>query len=190
MYITPIWMVADFVQMALTDFKDLGFKKQVAIVGIFLFVTIVGICSDRADIQDRTETHTQLSNLQAENSKLVDLVGNIATNQAMAAKPGLRKDALELARTLIARSTQTPVLTGHDAMGDPSGWPKQAQTSNAQLVSDYNNIYANQVQSLRQRFILQGQKNWQNDRYYENPTTARDIQHIGFELLTHANALN
>jgi CII-binding regulator of phage lambda lysogenization HflD len=108
----------------------------------------------------------------------------------MAAKPGLRKDALELARTLIARSTQTLVLTGHDAMGDPSGWPKQAQTSNAQLVSDYNNIYANQVQSLRQRFILQGQKNWQNDRYYENPTTARDIQHLGFELLTHATALN
>src|SRR5580658_10005298 len=103
MYITPIWVLADVLQMALTDFKDLHWLKKIAIVSIGVLVAIFGIFSDRADIKDRTATRTQLINLQTDNTRLITLVSDLAASQAIAAQPGLKQDALELGLMLMRR---------------------------------------------------------------------------------------
>ena len=53
MFITPIWILSEFLQMTMIDFKDLSSVKKWAIGSIALVVAVVGFISDRANFRDR-----------------------------------------------------------------------------------------------------------------------------------------
>ena len=59
MFITPIWILSELLQMALIDFKDLSSVKKWAIGGTALVATVVGFISDRAEFQDRAAVRAQ-----------------------------------------------------------------------------------------------------------------------------------
>jgi hypothetical protein len=59
MFITPIWILSELLQMALIDFKDLSSVKKWAIGSIALVVAVVGFISDRANFRDRAAVRAQ-----------------------------------------------------------------------------------------------------------------------------------
>jgi len=155
---------------------------------------------------------SEVSNLKAQMQLSV-----IAKEQAALAKPGsIKQQALELSSMLLGRATQIQIWTmphpGGVCTGGPNSamhldpnsptfkamqqeWEKckaklmKAQADAAALISDYNNTYANQVLSLRDGFMAQGQKGWRDKGYYSGVHDVGEIQQIGRELLAHANSL-
>jgi hypothetical protein len=125
---------------------------------------------------------------------------------AICLKPGLKKQALELASTLMGRTTEILALAGNHPL--KATWPpgsseahlrdeqqveathEQSRIEGEQLLKDYKSIYVSQVLDLRQDFIQQGQTDWEDTQYYSNPSSVQQIQQIGFALFQHAKLLN
>jgi hypothetical protein len=222
--LNTFWLLFEFLQMSLIEFPTLSPWKKWTIGILTLCIASYGYVSDRRDNQKTDATLAQMnslnervSHLQSDNSGLYKLVSYVAANQATLMKPGLKKQALELASTLLDRSTAILVLAGQHGPRDnqPPGPPslqyqkevqrvqealKQSRADAAKLLSDYKNTYAQQVLTLRQEFIQQGQGDWKDEQYYLNPiqatpdasvwTTIPKIQQIGSDLFRHANQLN
>ncbi|MGA6974687.1 MAG: hypothetical protein WBY93_23865 [Candidatus Binatus sp.] len=65
---------------------------------------------------------------------------------------------------------------------------EQAESEEAQLLSEYKSAYASQVTDLKQQLTLQGQTDW-GKVDYENPIGWRDIEGVGAALLKNGNQL-
>ena len=183
-------------------------------------LVIISVLAGIGDWQVTESTHAQLdsingkaSKLQDENSGLYAAIGKISGQLAAIEKPGLKRDALDLARTLIDRSGEVLALAARHGAVNPEVIPlkafpesldfktmqkiwdgqqaahEQSVIQRQQLMNDYKNTYALQVIALRQRFIDQGQ-DWKNEQYYTNPADIHEIQNVGLDLFQHANRLN
>src|SRR5579862_3270356 len=201
--ITLLWIALEVFVLYLTDFKDLTRLKQIAILAAAAFVATVGGVSEcrqnRQAIQDsdtisqvkiQSDTQTnqtdvlnhKIDKLQDQINKSNGLLAVVAKNQADTAKPGLKKQALELSSTLLRRATQIQIWMlphpGGRCTGGPNSamhldpnsltfttmqqeWEKcnakliKAQTDAAGLISDYNTTYANQILGLRDSFMAE-----------------------------------
>ena len=56
MFITPIWILSEFLQMTMIDFKDLSSIKNAQSEVV---ATVVGFISDLAEFQDRAAVRAQ-----------------------------------------------------------------------------------------------------------------------------------
>ena len=183
MYITTVWLFAEALQVLLIDFFGLPPRKQFALLVIFVTVTVIGYKADHADIQDRTEMHSELADTK-------QLLNRVVANQALEAKPGLRKNALELGETLMSRGSHILLLEYPEQRLEPnnaSAW-KEANTETQRLMFDYRTTYASQVRDLREQFLAQG-LTWNNEQYYLNPANPDEVANVGMDLVRHANQL-
>jgi hypothetical protein len=139
---------------------------------------------------------TGLVALHDQNNRIFSQLARSNQQQAALLTPGLKKQALELASTLMYRSTNILALAGRhgalDPRSNPNGWAapgsptfifldkqwqqeeaahQQAETDAVQLISDYNNTYASQIVTLREECIQQGQNDWMDKEHYLNPST-------------------
>ena len=202
--LNTFWILFELLQLRWLghEISVLPTWKRRTIWAVAACLVIYGYASDSQDRHATKATSDQLNslndkvlNLQNGNSKLQNenlalntQVIDISGQLEMFLKPGLKKSATELAATLIGRSTETLTVVGHASVMNPNSWPKEAQASSAQLVVEYQQYYANQVEELRSKFILQGQ-DWKDNPLYLHPSNALDIQMIGHDVLAHANAL-
>jgi hypothetical protein len=205
--VTTLWVLFEFIQMMLTEFAALPSWKRWTIGIMTACLATYGYVSDHRDVQ-RQDAAAAIMNgkidavndkmvaVQKDNTGLYSLVSKMAATQATEAAPGLKKEALELASTLLNRTTEILALqfTMYPSPLARISPQAQAATETQALIDDYDNAYAKQIVSLRQRFIEQGQTDWKPDQYYLNPPTqgllwVQAIQQIGQELLTHANHL-
>jgi hypothetical protein len=203
--VNTFWLLFELLQMSLIEFPTLPHWKKWTIGVLTVCLATYGYISDRRDIQKQDavsakvdSVNDKIADLQRENSGLYRLVSNIAANQATEAVPGLKKEALELASTLLNRTTEILALqfTMYPSPLAKISPQTQAAAETQALMDDYNNAYAKQLVSLRKRFIEQGQTDWKGEQYYLDPPAQAEgmlmvqaIQRIGQELLTHANHL-
>lgn len=140
---------------------------------------------------------SEISQLQADNAVLNKQIQNNVTEE-LASATGLKKSALQLAKTLIDRSRDIMVLATSFGAAPPTQ-RAEAEKDAAQFLSDYKNFYGNEVVAFRLEFIQRGQFDWKDEQHYLNPQltdnkdvieATRQIQYIGFDLQSHANLLN
>lgn len=225
---TAAWIVYDVIvavlgYIALDRILTFREKCVVAVVIVCgLGVAAYSGYSDYSDHHDNAELRQQVNEMQRTQTyntgqlnalKTIDgensgLLATVAHNQSLLLADSrntvdnLKSHALELASTLMQRSSTILTLAAQHSIAFPS-LPaqqqeaqrveiahKQALHDSAQLLNDYKNNYANQVLDFRQKFMAQGQKNWARPQDYLNPSNAFDIARIGGELFEHANQLN
>jgi hypothetical protein len=191
------------------------------LVVISVFAGIEDWQATKATQTKLDSTQTKLDSLNGKASKIQDgtsavsaAIGKISVQlAAIEKKPGLKKDALELARTLIDRSGQVLALAAQHGAVNPEVLPvkafpesllfktmqkqwndqqsahEESVIQRQQLMSDYKNTYASEVVDLHQQFIAAGQ-DWNDEQYYANPADIHEILNVGLDLFQHANRLN
>jgi hypothetical protein len=210
--ITLLWLALEGYQLVLIDFPALKRWKQVTILGLLVAVAFYGGVAEFKQVGDADRQGQQIDqqskkidHLQTELDNSYQLLSGLAESLAALTGPGIKKEALNLGMTLLSRThsimlkegdhlprenppPENPALLEHQQQ-EVEESHREAATEMAELVADYKNNYAPEIEKLRAQFVMQGQTNWESSEYYANANSEGDFLKIGEQLVKHANAL-